>query len=109
MRKALIFLCVLALIVVGMSPVFAFVRYNQNIQSPEAAWFPRGASLDVDAAYYNPAGTALLKDGLYIQLVDIMVFNWHFVYLCRGNTQLTVRIVLRYYHFVSTTLGSVRR
>jgi long-subunit fatty acid transport protein len=56
-----------------MSPVFlfAFGVYNYHNQSAEyLKTQTRNASTDSDAAYFNPAGTALMKEGFYFYISD---------------------------------------
>ncbi len=70
MRKYLVFLCVVALVFVGASAVFASGMENKNNFSADyVRTLNRAAATDsADAAVYNPAGTTQLKDGLHISL-----------------------------------------
>jgi len=70
MRKYLVFLCVVALVFVGASAVFASGMENKNNFSADyVRTLNRAAATDsADAAVYNPAGTTQLKNGLHLSL-----------------------------------------
>lgn len=56
--------------------VYADSYQQLDFQSSEyARTLSRNASTDVDAVYFNPAGTAFLKDGLYFQLGDDIIIE----------------------------------
>lgn len=57
-----------AVILYGTGNLFgAGVYQNQNQSADFVRTINRNASTDIDAAYFNPAATAFLKDGLYLQ------------------------------------------
>jgi long-subunit fatty acid transport protein len=56
-----------------MCPVFLFAFGVYNYQNQSAEYLKtqtRNASTDADAAYFNPAGTALMKEGFYFYISD---------------------------------------
>lgn len=76
MKKALTFLCVLALIAAGGSAAFAGAIDNSTEMTTTYARFIAMASAtDENAAIYNPAGTVFLKDGLYIMVSNLSAFD----------------------------------
>lgn len=69
MKKVMLCLAVLALLVAGAGDLFAgSIDYLTNQSAPWARNFSRNAVNDsADAVNYNPAGTAVMKEGLYVQ------------------------------------------
>ena len=62
---------VLLIIVLVSSSTFLFAgsaEQNTNHSAEYMKTLNRGASTDADATFYNPAGTAFMKDGAYIYL-----------------------------------------
>ncbi|HPR49584.1 MAG TPA: hypothetical protein PK341_16500, partial [Spirochaetota bacterium] len=66
--KRLYFLAV-ALLLVSTAAVHVFAGGVEENTNQSAEWVKslnRNASLDADAAYFNPAGTAMMEKGLYL-------------------------------------------
>ncbi len=55
--------------------LFAAGIYENTNHSAEFLRMQRGAVIDVDAAFYNPAGTAFLDDGFYIYVSNQIIFD----------------------------------
>ena len=56
-----------------MYPVFVYAHGVYNYQNQSAEFLKtqtRNASTDTDAVYFNPAGTALMKEGFYFYISD---------------------------------------
>ncbi|MBN2159266.1 MAG: hypothetical protein JW807_07710 [Spirochaetes bacterium] len=51
------------------------VNYNSNQSAEVVKVLNRNASTDPDAAYFNPAGTALMEDGFYAYLSNQTVYQ----------------------------------
>src|SRR4030042_5272243 len=71
MKKTYYVVALLMLIL--MCPVFLFAFGVYNYQNQSAEYIKtqsRNASTDADAAYFNPAGTALMKEGFYFYISD---------------------------------------
>ncbi|MCU0822793.1 MAG: hypothetical protein MUC95_10055, partial [Spirochaetes bacterium] len=69
MKKLFLYLGVTALLIAGAGDLFAgSVDYLTNQSAPFVRNLSRNAVTDsADAVNYNPAGTAVMKDGLYLQ------------------------------------------
>jgi long-subunit fatty acid transport protein len=71
MKKTYHVVALLMLIIMCPVFLFAFGVYNYQNQSAEfLKTQTRNASTDADAAYFNPAGTALMKEGFYFYISD---------------------------------------
>lgn len=66
---------VLALVLFCIPVVSGSIVTNTNQSAIYLRHFARGASTDIDAVYYNPAGTARLSDGFHIALHNQTVFQ----------------------------------
>ncbi|MCP4135733.1 MAG: outer membrane beta-barrel protein [bacterium] len=77
MKKLLASLFVLTILLSGVSVLFAggAENYNNNQSAQYARTMNRNASTDADAVFYNPAGTAMMKDGLYLSLSNQSAFQ----------------------------------
>jgi len=75
-RKTLILILgILALNIIWMENIYAAPRYYNFTDSAEMiGTLNRSASLDADAVFYNPAGTAFMKDGLYLHFSSQTAF-----------------------------------
>jgi len=52
-------------------PAWANGIHQVTTQSPESViYLSRNASTDIDAVYFNPAGTAFMKEGMHLYLAD---------------------------------------
>jgi len=76
MRKIYVLLCVLGLLSLGASPLFAGGIINKQNQSADyVRTLNRNAATDAaDIVAYNPAGVMKLENGFYTKL-DVMYFN----------------------------------
>ncbi len=72
MKKSLV---VIALILFCAPLTFATLVTNMNQSALYIRLLSRNASTDVDAAFYNPAGTVQLKDGWHFSLSNQTVFQ----------------------------------
>jgi len=74
MRKLLL-LCALVAMMVGVSTaLFAGgVNYNTNHSAEFCKMMSRNASTEPDAVFFNPAGMALMDDGLYLYLSNQII------------------------------------
>ncbi len=78
MKRSALQIVIIFLCVIMASPLlFSAPIYQNDNQSAEfVRTINRNASTEVDAAYYNPAGLAMMeKSGLLIQLSDQMIFQ----------------------------------
>lgn len=76
MKKFLTLLCVLALVFTSTGIVFAAGEgHNVNQSAEFIRILNRNASTDADAAFYNPAGTATMKDGLWLYVSSQTIFQ----------------------------------
>lgn len=77
MKKALVTLSViLSLLICGYGALDAAgVNYAANHGTEFGKTLCRNASTDVDAVFYNPAGTALMADGLYFSLSNQFIYQ----------------------------------
>lgn len=71
MKKLLASLFVLGLIITGTS-AFAL---NHNMSVEYTRTMNRSASIAEDSCFFNPAGAAFLKDGLYVGVANQMIFR----------------------------------
>lgn len=73
MKKHII---VIIFVIMLQTNAFSVGLYENTNQSAEfIRTLSRYASTDVDAVYYNPAGTAYLKDGLYCYISNQIIFD----------------------------------
>lgn len=76
MKKILCFYALCAMIIGTASALMAGgVNTNNNLSAEYCKTLNRQASLDPDAAFYNPAGTALMQDGLYLDISNQTVWQ----------------------------------
>ena len=53
------------------------IDYLSNQSAEYIRTFSRNASTDADAVYYNPAGTALMGEGLFIDISNQIVLKYY--------------------------------
>lgn len=75
--KKILSICALCVMIVGAtSALFAGgVNTNNNLSADYCKTMHRQASTDPDAAFYNPAGTALMQDGLYLDISNQTIWQ----------------------------------
>ena len=72
MKKSIL---LLTLVLFCMPMVFGSLVTNTNQSAIYLRYLARGASIDLDAVYYNPAGTTKLSDGFHIALHNQSLFQ----------------------------------
>lgn len=82
MKKLLASLFVLGLIITGTS-AFAL---NHNMSIEYTRTMNRSAAIADDSCYFNPAGTAFLKDGLYIGVGNQIVYRTQTITEAKNNS-----------------------
>lgn len=89
MKKFSVFLCVMALIFIASGDLLASsVDYNTNQGAEWARNVSRNAVNDTaDAVFYNPAGTALLADGLWVQAGNQTVIKEYTMEIKAGSKE----------------------
>lgn len=75
MKKYLAFLASIAFVMVSISAFAGGIKENTNQSAEFCKTLNRNASTDVDAAFFNPAGTAYTADGLYLYLSNQTIFQ----------------------------------
>lgn len=75
MKKSL-FIFVFLIILSCVNAFSAGIYENTNQSAEFIRTLNRYASTDVDAAFFNPAGTAFMNDGLYFYLSNQMIFDY---------------------------------
>ncbi len=76
MKKALVLLMALAVVLVSVNVFAGGAIQNSNLSAEYMRTLNRQAATDsADAAIYNPAGMALLQNGLYVNLGNQFVFK----------------------------------
>ncbi len=92
MKKLLSVISGLALVLLFAANAFAsHVDYLSDLSAEWVAQPNRLATTSAaDAAAYNPAGTAFMKDGLYLNISTQSIFNFYHVEVEDGYDQLTL-------------------
>jgi len=76
MKKALVLLMALAVVMVSVNVFAGGAIQNSNLSAEYIRTLNRQAATDsADAAIYNPAGMALLQNGLYINVSNQFVLK----------------------------------